>query len=107
MRFLGGLFRILLAVIAVAFAYNNWTMVPIKLWSGLIAEINLPLLLLLAFLAGLVPMLLVYHASRWRFRQRLGAADRALTEAYRPPVVTEPLSPASPPTAPADPAIAP
>jgi len=80
MPFLKGLFWFLLAVLLVVFAFANWTTVPIKLWGGLIAEVNLPLLLLVIFLLGLVPTLLYHHAVRWRLRNRLIAADRTITE---------------------------
>ncbi|MGN6280138.1 MAG: hypothetical protein ACTHM8_15660 [Sphingomonas sp.] len=80
MPFLKGLFWFLLAVLLVVFAFANWTTVPIKLWGGLIADINLPLLMLVMFLLGLVPTLLFHHAVRWRLRSRLIASDRTITE---------------------------
>ncbi len=39
---------------------------------------NLPLLLFLTFLLGLVPTLVWQHAARWKLRQRLSAAERSL-----------------------------
>ena len=80
MQFLKTLFWVLLAGLGIAFAFNNWFAVPIQLWGALIADVNLPLLLLIAFLAGLLPMLLVYHAVRWRLRQRLTGLERALAD---------------------------
>ena len=86
MQFLKILFWCLLAFLAAIFTIGNWTTVPIKLWGGLIAEVNLPLLLLLVFLLGLVPMLLIHHAVRWRLRQRLATALNAI-EALRGPAI--------------------
>lgn len=80
MQFLKTLFWALLAVVVVVFALGNWTSVPIHLWAGLIAEINLPLLLILTFLAGLFPTLLYHHAVKWRLRHRLAAAERAVAD---------------------------
>lgn len=80
MQFLKSLFWILLAVVIAVFAIGNWTMVPIRLWAGLIAEINLPLLLILTFLAGLIPTLLYHHAVKWRMRQKLATAERAMAD---------------------------
>ena len=62
------------------FAFANWTTVPIKLWGGLIADINLPLLMLVMFLLGLLPTWLYHRAVRWRLRGRLTTADRTITE---------------------------
>ena len=92
MRFLRYLFLFLLAFVAALFTYGNWTRVTINLWAGLVAEVNLPFLLLVTFLAGLVPMLLYHLTARWRLRQRLQTTERTV-EALRvslpvdPPVV--------------------
>ncbi|GGP00570.1 lipopolysaccharide assembly protein LapA domain-containing protein [Stakelama pacifica] len=104
MQFLKTLFWALLIGLGLAFAYNNWVPVDIHLWGGLIAEVNLPLLLLVMFLIGFVPMLLAYHAVRWRLRQRLANAERALNDlrtaqaapAPVAPAVVEPAHPAPP-----------
>lgn len=80
MQFLKTLFWFLLAIVIVVFAIGNWTTVPIHLWAGLIAEINLPLLLVITFLAGFFPVLLYHHAVRWRLRHRLSAAERAIAD---------------------------
>ena len=81
MRFLQTLFWCLLAFVAALFTYGNWFSVPLRLWSGLIADVNLPFLLLLTFLAGFVPAILWGHTVRWRLRQRLSQAERV---AYAP-----------------------
>ena len=100
MQFLKILFWCLLAFLAAIFTLGNWTNVQIKLWGGLIAEVNLPLLLLAMFLLGLLPMLLYHHTVRWRLRQRLATAQgtvetlRALAP-MRPPVLQVDPAPAS------------
>ena len=81
MQFLKTLFWCLLAFVAALFTYGNWVSVPVKLWSNVIADVNLPFLVLLAFLAGLVPALLWGQTVRWRLRQRLIQAARI---AYAP-----------------------
>ncbi len=102
MRFLNGLFWFLIAVVVSVFTYGNWNSVEIRLWSGLIADVNLPLLLLVFFLLGFVPMLLWHHATKWRLRQRLAAAERSISDlTVAPPVATPtpPPAPAAVPTA--------
>ena len=67
MRFLKVLFWMLLGGLVAGFViYNGDERVNVHLWSGLIADFSLPLLLILVFLAGLLPVLLAYHALRWR-----------------------------------------
>ena len=80
MQFLKILFWCLLTFLAAIFTYGNWDLVEIHLWSGLIADVNLPLLLLVTFLVGFLPMLIVHHAVRWRLRQRLATCERALAD---------------------------
>ncbi len=80
MQFLKTLFWVLIAVAAVVFAMYNWVAVPLALWGGLALEVKLPLLLLVAFLLGLLPMLVVHRTTRWRLRRRLDAAERSLAE---------------------------
>lgn len=80
MQFLKILFWCLLAFVAAVFTLGNWTTVPIKLWGGLIAEVNLPLLLLVTFLLGLLPTMIYYNAIRWRLRNRLATSERTLAD---------------------------
>ncbi len=107
MQFLKILFWCLLAFIAAIFTIGNWTSVTIHLWGGIEALINLPLLLLLTFLAGLVPTMAWHSTLRWRLRNRLATAERTLADmraamtpapAPAPPVQADP--PAPPPALP-------
>ena len=110
MQFLKILFWCLLAFVAAIFTLGNWTSIPIQLWGGVEALINLPLLLLLTFLAGLLPTMAWHSTLRWRLRNRLATAERTLADlriAMAPPPPT--LTPQQPdpvvtPDVPADPA---
>lgn len=89
MQFLKTLIWILIAGLGIAFALNNWVPVTIALWGNLVADVNLPLLVLFAFLLGFVPMALLYQATRWRMRQRMAGLERSLNElrnVHTPPV---------------------
>ena len=104
MSFLKTLFWIVVAVIVALFCFNNWTMVGINLWNGLILETKLPLLLGFFFLLGLVPPLLLWQATRFRLRRRMQADSHqpvpAPAVAPVPParaaMAQEPLPPAGP-----------
>ena len=101
MQFLKIMFWCLLAFVAAIFTYGNWTTVQIKLWSGLVAEVNLPLLLFVTFLIGLVPTMIYYNAVRWRLRNRLATSERTVTD------LRVALSPPPPPVVVADPGVEP
>ena len=76
MQFLKTLFWVALAVILVLFASVNWRPVTLTLWGGLEADVKLPVLLLLSFLLGLLPMLILHRARLWSVRRRLEAQER-------------------------------
>ena len=106
MQFLKILFWCLLAFLAAVFTVGNWTRVEIHLWSDVVALVNLPLLLLVTFLLGLVPTLIYQHALRWRLKQRLQAAEQRAAyvapiavpvAASVAPIESLPASPVAPP----------
>ncbi|OQW47075.1 MAG: hypothetical protein A4S16_09645 [Proteobacteria bacterium SG_bin6] len=98
MQFLKTLLWFLVAVVVALFIHGNWTTVRLQLWADLVADVNLPLLLIATFLAGLMPMLLWHHAVRWRMRQRLNSAERAIAD-LRGAMLPTSGEPAPPPAA--------
>ena len=58
---------VLLAVVLVLFAINNWQTVEVRIWNSLILETRLAALTIAAFLLGLAPMWLLHRTVRWRF----------------------------------------
>ena len=80
MQFLKTLFWIVLTVIAVAFAFKNWTPVTILLWGNIVVDVKLPILMFAAFLIGLLPTYIFHRAIRWRLRRRLENIERTLGE---------------------------
>lgn len=71
MQFLKTLFWVVFAVVMVLFARDNWQVVHVNLWAGLIADVKLPVLVLTAFLLGFLPTLIIYRARLWSLRRRL------------------------------------
>ncbi len=104
MQFLKILFWCLLAFVAAVFTISNWNAVQIQLWGGLIADVNLPLLLFVTFLIGLVPTMLYNHAIRWRLRQRLSTCERELLELRSPRAETPAFAAGEPSVMPVTPA---
>ncbi len=100
MQFLKTLFWVVIAVVAAVFAYRNWEPVTLNLWGGLQADVKLPVLVIAAFLIGLLPGVLLHQATRWRLRRRLAEAERNLAE-LRPAetlaATIEPPAPSPPP----------
>jgi hypothetical protein len=95
MSFLKTLLWIVVAVIVALFCFNNWTVVDVNLWSGLILETKLPLLLAVFFLLGLIPPLLLWQATRYRLRRRM-TSETGTAAAPISPAAAEPMGPAGP-----------
>lgn len=85
MNFVRTAFWVTVAVALALFAKANWIVaptysgyVPVKLWGDIIIETRLPVLIVLAFLLGLVPTWLWARAVKWQLRRKLASAERAL-----------------------------
>lgn len=104
MQFLKTLFWVMLAIGLVLFARENWVPVEIMLWSGLIAEVKLPFLLLVVFLLGFLPTYLFYRGRMWSLRRQLSrpesvtVANQPAPTAPSPPLAPEPALPVTEPS---------
>ena len=87
MQFLKTLFWVLVAVIVALFASRNWADVTLNLWGDIQADIKIPLLLLVVFLLGFLPIWLIMRARIWSLNRRVEALDRSRIE----PVATQPI----------------
>ena len=76
MHFLKTLFWVVLAVSLAIFANRNWIDVTVNLWSDLQADIKLPILLIIVFLAGFLPPYFILRGKLWGLRRRLAIAER-------------------------------
>jgi putative membrane protein len=87
MQFLKTLLWVLVAVVVALFASRNWSPVTLALWGDIQADIKLPALLLLVFLAGFLPTWLIMRAKVWALTRRIEAMERNRVTA----LVEEPL----------------
>jgi putative membrane protein len=84
MQFLKTLFWVILAVVLVLFANANWHTeaspsgrVIVQLWGGFVAEMRLPVLVILAFLLGFLPTLILHRTRLWALQRRLETQAQA------------------------------
>ncbi len=86
MQMLRTLFWVVTAVVIVLFSMWNWSPVSVKIWPGMGAsqglrlDTFLPLLILGAYALGMIPLWLMYRASKWNFTRRLENAERQLAD---------------------------
>lgn len=75
MQFIKTLFWVLLAVLLVAFSYNNWVSVTVFIWEGTLLDTKLPVLVIGSYLLGFLPIWLLYRTSRWRMKRRIDSLE--------------------------------
>ena len=102
MAFLRTLFWIALTAMVVIFSVRNWVAVPVNLFGETVVETKLPMLLLIGFLIGFLPLYIWHRATRWRHKRQLTSLERAPVPA---PLPTRPTAetPVSAPVSPIDP----
>lgn len=78
MKILRTMLWILAAVGFLIFAIYNWQTVELTLWQNLVLETKVPVLVMLAFVAGFVPMWGVHRSVMWRQSRRIRALENSL-----------------------------
>lgn len=69
---------ILLVCGLLTFSFYNWHPVEVTIWENLVLETKVPVVLVLAFLTGFVP-LLAYHLSvKWALKRRIKSLENSL-----------------------------
>ena len=81
MKILRTIIWVLAAFGFLIFAIYNWQPVELTLWQNLVLETKVPVLALLAFAAGFLP-LFAYHLSvKWALNRRLRTLETSLKNA--------------------------
>lgn len=89
----------------VLFTVNNWVKVPINLPNGSLISVSLPLVVLVSFFIGWIPILLLHLAARSSWRRRTTKIERLLDDALSAgPRVASPTGTSTAPVAPFPPA---
>lgn len=97
MRIVTLTFYFLFGALLAWFAARNWDFVTLKLWGDYELAIRLPVLLLLMFLAGALPLAILRYTSRWHWSRRVKKLERALEDKVPSPAPPPVMDPASPP----------
>lgn len=77
MQFIKTLFWVILAVVLVVFAANNWSPTSVLIWEDVRIDTKLPVLVIGAFLIGFVPLWLIHRTSKWRLNRRIKTLEAA------------------------------
>lgn len=90
---------VLAALAFVVFAAYNWQPVELTLWQNLVLETKVPVLALLAFAAGFLPMWAVHRSVVWGQSRRIRTLENSLKNtalAHRAEPVSAPAGADSP-----------
>lgn len=68
-------------IVILLFAINNWRPLEVKIWEGLILETKIPALAISCFLLGLIPMWLIHRGTKWRLKRRISTLESAARSA--------------------------
>ena len=60
------------------FSALNWDPVEVTLWENLVLETKVPVLVIVAFLLGLVPMWLYHRTAKWTLNRRISGLENAV-----------------------------
>ncbi|KUO58196.1 MAG: hypothetical protein APF78_09980 [Sphingomonadales bacterium BRH_c3] len=60
------------------FSIFNWDPVEVRLWNNLVLETKVPVLVIVAFMLGLLPMWLYHRTSRWNLHRRISSLENAV-----------------------------
>ncbi len=87
------------------FSFFNWDPVEVILWDNLVLETKVPVLVIVAFLLGLLPMWLYHRGAKWNLNRRITSLENAVRSnalsgryqpsASPPPLASDSLSPSS------------
>lgn len=61
-----------------AFSFFNWKEVEVNLWENLILETKVPVLVIIAFLLGLLPMWLYHRSVKWSLGRRIRSLEASI-----------------------------
>ncbi len=78
MKILRTIVWVLAAVGFLIFAAYNWQPVELTLWQNLVLETKVPMLALLAFVAGFLPTWAVHRSVVWGLNRRIRTLETSL-----------------------------
>ena len=67
------------------FSFFNWDTVEVNLWENLVLETKVPVLVIVAFLLGMLPMWIILRGTSWRLNRRIGHLEQATRNVAAPP----------------------
>ncbi|APE28450.1 LapA family protein [Aurantiacibacter gangjinensis] len=83
---------VLLLVALLLFSILNWEEITVTIWPGaepspdLVVDTKIPVLVIISFLIGFLPMWLYHRGSKWRLNRKIASLENAARTAAATPV---------------------
>ncbi|OYX43199.1 MAG: hypothetical protein B7Y87_04110 [Sphingomonadales bacterium 32-64-22] len=89
---------VVVAILLLVFTVNNWKVVEVKIWEDILIETKLPVLVIISFLVGFLPLWLLHRGTRWQLRRRINSLETAVRNAVtaNAPKGDDPVDPIDP-----------
>ncbi|HZF45734.1 MAG TPA: LapA family protein [Sphingomonadaceae bacterium] len=72
---------VVVAIALLIFTLNNWSPVEVKIWEDIVLETKKPVLVIISFLVGFLPVWLLHRGTRWQLRRRITSLETAVKNA--------------------------
>ena len=100
MKILRTMAAVLMAFALLVFSLYNWQPVELMLWHNLVLETKVPVLVVLAFLIGFLPLLLYHSSIKWSLKRRIKSLENSMKMSVAGQAREPMFPPAAPPPAP-------
>lgn len=77
---------VLFIVALAGFSYINWEPVEVEIWQNLFLETKIPMLVVVSFFVGFVPMWLINRAQSWHSTRKITSLESAARTAANTPI---------------------
>lgn len=77
---------VLLIIALLGFSYFNWQPVEVRIWENLVLETKIPMLVVVSFFIGLVPMWMINRAQKWHSSRKITSLESAARTAATTPI---------------------
>ncbi|HTN15292.1 MAG TPA: DUF1049 domain-containing protein [Sphingomonadaceae bacterium] len=81
MNILRTIIWVVVAIVLLIFTFNNWSPVEVKIWEDIVLETKKPVLVIISFLVGFLPVWLLHRGTRWQMRRRISSLETAVRNA--------------------------
>ena len=69
---------VLILFAILTFSFFNWDTVEVNLWENLVLETKVPVLVIIAFLLGIIPMWLYHRSVKWSQSRRIRSLEASI-----------------------------